>query len=297
MAVGFLSLGIWIFKPPTPNLQLPNPVPLHLQPRALDSIPVSLAGVLPESLAGKSLADIERTKVWQGNRQVPLAELFTVAGEPDDLVWWLEGDCSSVHHLGEGMQQGQIRVAGNIGRHAGQAMLGGTLYIEGHAGDWLGTAMQGGRIEVTGNTGDFTGGAIPAAKRGMSGGQIIVRGNAGTHTAERMRRGWITVVGDCGEWAGYQMRAGTLLVLGSCGPRVGASMRRGTIALLGTAPELLPTFRYACDYEPQAMALLLRDLEEEGVALPTTVTSYSLYNGDLLEGGRGEVLVLSKPLT
>ncbi|QDU54374.1 Formyltransferase/hydrolase complex Fhc subunit C [Aeoliella mucimassa] len=256
-----------------------------------------MAGVVPDALADKSLAEIERIDLWQGNRQVPLAELFDVAGDPADLVIRIEGDCSSAHDLAADMQQGELHVVGYVGRHAGQGMRGGLLSISGDAGDWLGAAMRGGRIDVTGDAGNHVGGSLPAAKVGMRGGQIVVHGNCGTHAGERMRRGWITVVGDCGEWAGYQMRAGTLMVLGQCGPRVGSGMRRGTIALLGTAPTLLPTFRYACDFAPQALTLMLRDLAEQGLDVSSTSASYSLFNGDLLEGGRGELLVLLDPLS
>src|SRR5690606_31098863 len=141
-----------------------------------------------------------------------------------------------------------------------------------------------------GNVADHAGGAYIGSKVGMRGGTLLIRGNAGTHAAGGMRRGWVVVEGDCGAWAGYRMRAGTFMVLGSCGPRPGAGMRRGTIALMGSAPELLPTFRYACHYRPAALSIVLGDLatlEVPGaLELPREV---ALYNGDLLEGGRGEV--------
>jgi formylmethanofuran dehydrogenase subunit C len=105
-----------------------------------------------------------------------------------------------------------------------------------------------------------------------------------------MRRGWMTVLKGCGEWAGYGMRAGTLMVFGQCGPRPGASMRRGTIALLGDAPELMPTFRYACEFRPPALGLMLGELAEQGVEIDRHL-KVSLYHGDMLEGGRGEMLV------
>ncbi|WP_425396921.1 formylmethanofuran dehydrogenase subunit C [Aeoliella sp.] len=267
-------------------------MPLVLRPRSLDALPVSLAGATPDALAEKSLKELEQLPIWQGNRQLPLAELFEVAGTATDLQWRLEGDFSSVHHIASGMRRGEVHLAGDAGRHAGQEMRGGMLVVEGTASDWLGAAMRGGTIDVDGDAGDHTGGALVAAKVGVRGGRILVRGNVGTHAAERMRRGWITVLGDCGEWAGHQMRAGTLMVFGNCGPRPGASMRRGTIALLGGAPELLPTFRYACDYAPQALGLMLRDLTGQGIAAAQNVTTdVAIYNGDLLEGGRGEVLV------
>lgn len=266
-------------------------MPLILKSRIADPLPVSLAGITPAALAGKSLGDIERTPIWQGNRQVPLAELFDVSGDASVCDWRFEGDLSSVDDLALGMDAGEVHIAGPVGNHAGQGMRGGRLTIEGDAGDWLGAAMRKGHISVAGSAGDHVGGSRPAAKVGMRGGRIVVHGNAGTHAGERMRRGWVSVAGDSGAWAAHEMRAGTLMVLGQCGARPGAGMRRGTIALLGSAPQLLPTFRYACHYEPVALALLLKQLADDVPTATELPRSVALYNGDLLEGGRGEVLV------
>lgn len=263
---------------------------LVLRSRLVDSLPVSLAGVTPSHLAAMSVSDIEHLEAWQGNVQVPLAELMDVAGDPSDAVWQLEGDFSAVHHVGAGMEGGTIHVAGNIGRHAGSGMRRGRLTIEGNAGDWLGGEMRGGEIEVRGDVAHHAGGAYVGSKTGMRGGTIVVRGSAGTHAGGGMRRGWMVIEGDCGAWAGYRMRAGTLMVLGSCGPRPGAGMRRGTIALMGPAPELLPTFRYACHYQPSALSILLGDLAALEVRGAWELKrEVGLFNGDLLEGGRGEV--------
>ncbi len=264
---------------------------LTIRSRLTDRIPVSFAGLTTTALASKAAPEIQRKLVWQGNRQLPMAELFEVAGDPSDLKWRLEGDFSAVHHVAAELSDGQVHVAGDVGRYAGQTMRGGTLTVEGDAGDWLGAEMLGGRVVVAGDTGNHAGAALPASKVGMRGGQIVVRGSVGDYAAEAMRRGWVTVLGDCGEWAGYRMRAGTLMVFGACGSRPGASMRRGTLALLGAVAELLPTFRYACDYEPQALALMLRALSAQGVDTGQVGTRVALYNGDLLEGGRGELLV------
>lgn len=264
---------------------------LTLRPRLLDSIPVSLAGFTPERVADKSLADIEREFVWQGHRQVPLAELFEVTGDASDLVWQLEGDFSSVHHIAAGIRRGELQLAGDAGRHAGAGMRGGKLTIDGHAGDWLGAEMRGGRIDVAGNVGDHAAAAYTGSKVGMRGGAVLIRGHAGTHAAAGIRRGWVTVAGDCGQWAGYRMRAGSLFVFGACGPRPGAGMRRGTIALFGAPPALLPTFRYACRFRPQALQVMLRELAAEGIESAHVSGDVTLYNGDVLEGGRGELLV------
>ena len=71
-------------------------------------------------------------------------------------------------------------------------------------------------------------------------------------------------------------------------------MKRGTIAFFGReSVPILPSFRLACQYRPEALTLLLRHLRSLGFPLPedTLAASYDLYNGDLIEGGRGELLV------
>ena len=108
-----------------------------------------------------------------------------------------------------------------------------------------------------------------------------------------MRRGLIAV-GGCGDVAGFNMLAGTILVFGPCGIRHGAGMKRGTIGLFGPKPPpMLPTFRHACRYEPQALQLILTNLRQRGYQLANTMspTTVDLYNGDFLEGGRGEILI------
>ena len=83
-------------------------------------------------------------------------------------------------------------------------------------------------------------------------------------------------------------------VFGAAGIRHGAGMRRGTIAFLGgESPPILPSFRFACRYRPEVMLLLLRHVRSCGFPLPdgTLAAGYDLFNGDLIEGGRGELLV------
>lgn len=92
------------------------------------------------------------------------------------------------------------------------------------------------------------------------------------------------------------MLAGTILVLGEVGIRHGAGMRRGTIGFLGDeSPELLPSFKYACRFHPQAMTLVYQEVARLGYALPPEIelAELSLYNGDFVEGGRGEILMRS----
>ena len=82
-----------------------------------------------------------------------------------------------------------------------------------------------------------------------------------------MRRGLIVVLGDTGEFAGAGMLAGTVFVRGRLGRRPGAGMKRGTIVAFGEAPELLPTFRYACSYRPVFLQCYLQSLATSGLVV------------------------------
>jgi formylmethanofuran dehydrogenase subunit C len=108
-----------------------------------------------------------------------------------------------------------------------------------------------------------------------------------------MRRGLIVVLGDTGEFAGAGMLAGTVFVRGRLGGRPGAGMKRGTIVAFGEAPELLPTFRYACSYRPVFLRCYLQSLETSGLIADPRLPGgeFRRYVGDMNSGGRGEVLV------
>ena len=71
-------------------------------------------------------------------------------------------------------------------------------------------------------------------------------------------------------------------------------MKRGTIVAFGEAPELLPTFRYACSYRPGVpAAAICRSLEATGLVESPGLPDgeFRRYVGDMNSGGRGEVLV------
>jgi formylmethanofuran dehydrogenase subunit C len=165
--------------------------------------------------------------------------------------------------------------------------------VDGDAGDWVGGEMQGGLIRVRGRAGHLIGAAYRGSARGMSGGTILVHGEVGNEIGHSMRRG-LLAVGAAGDLVGFNMLAGTILVFGSAGIRHGAGMRRGTIAFLGSeSPPILPSFRWACRYRPEVMTLLLRHVRNGGFPMADDVATagFDLYNGDLIEGGRGELLV------
>ena len=75
--------------------------------------------------------------------------------------------------------------------------------------------------------------------------------------------------------------------------QLAAGMRRGTLGFFGAElPPLLPTFRHACRYRPGVLSLIFGKLRARGFPLPANLdTEVDLYNGDLIEGGRGEILL------
>jgi len=266
---------------------------LRLVLRSCSSVPVEVEGLTPDAVRDKPLAEIERLAIYHGNTTVPLAEFFDVSGDPADGRMDWEGDLSGVHWVGAGMSAGWLHIAGSVGRHLGSEMRGGEIQVDGDAGDWLGGEMRGGLIHVRGRAGHGVGAAYRGSARGMTGGTILVQGPVGDEIGHSMRRG-LLAVGAAGDLAGFNMLAGTILVLGPAGIRHGAGMKRGTIALLGQASlPILPSFQFACQYRPEAMTLLLRHVRSLGFPLPEDrlAASYDLYNGDLIEGGRGELLV------
>ncbi|HUE73865.1 MAG TPA: hypothetical protein VMP01_23495 [Pirellulaceae bacterium] len=91
-------------------------MPLVLTLKHTSSVPLDALGVLPAAVWGKSLADIEKLPVFAGNRQLPLAEFFSIGGDSGDetIVW--EGALSGVHWIGAKMASGKLVIGGSVGR-------------------------------------------------------------------------------------------------------------------------------------------------------------------------------------
>jgi len=269
-------------------------MPLEFQLRQTSNVPIEVAGITPDLLREKSIAEIEQLEILHGNRKVLFAELFQVKGTAADELHVWSGDLAGVHWLGAKMKSGRIDVRGNIGRHAGSEMRGGKMQVEGNASDWLGAEMHGGLIHVRGNVGDLIGSAYRGAAKGMTKGTILVEGNAGNEIGHSMRRGLIYVAGNIGDLAGLNMLAGTIVVGGQAGIRHGAGMRRGTIAFLRKESiSILPTFRFGCRFQPGFFRLVAQHLRQVQApfAEESLTASYDLFHGDRLAGGRGEILV------
>ncbi len=270
-------------------------MPLVLKYKAATTIPVELYGLTPDAAAQRSLAEVERLPIQHGNRQVPLAEFFDVSGSVSDGELRLEGDLRGVHGIGAQMAAGIIRIEGDAGRHLGSQMTGGEIHVSGSAGDWVGAEMRGGLIHVRGDAGNQVGGAYPGSRRGIRGGTILIGGRAGDEVGHTMRRGTVVVGGDAGAGAGFNMIAGSIYVFGRCGAQPGAGMRRGTIGLFGPErPTLLPTFRQASTYQPTFLRFTFLELRRLGFDVPEPLLArrFTLYHGDFLALGRGEILMV-----
>ena len=107
-----------------------------------------------------------------------------------------------------------------------------------------------------------------------------------------MRRGLIAIGGDSGDFTGVNMLAGTIIVLGQLGWRTGAGMVRGSIISMHEA-ELLPTFSYACSYQPTFLRLYLLHLQSLGLPVDSSQVTgrYGRWSGDSIQLNRGEILL------
>src|SRR5262249_17519869 len=126
----------------------------------------------------------------------------------------------------------------------------------------------------------------------MKGGTILVEGSAGIELGMRMRRGVIAIRGPVKDFAGLQMKGGTIVLMGGAEIRTGAWMVRGTIVCLKPI-RLMPTFGFACAYNPVFLRLYARSLQALGFAIPCEERdgAYRRYTGDNAVPGKGEILV------
>lgn len=263
-----------------------------LRRKEASSIPVEADSICTDRFVGRGPTEIAALPAFYGRRRVTLGDLFDVEGRGGDNIT-VAGDLRHVKKIGHGMSMGSITVDGDVGPHLGSYMSGGEIVAEGKAGDWVGAHMKGGRIIVKGDCGHFVGGAYSGETKGVTGGTIVVQGSVGREVGTRMRRGLIVVMGDTGEFAAANMIAGSILVFGRLGERPGAGMKRGTIAAFGEAPELLPTFRYACRFEPVFLRFYLRRLSEWGIWAETDLmdSCFRRHVGDVNGVGKGEILI------
>lgn len=261
------------------------------------SVPLEAEILSPDHLVGLDSAAIRALPVFLGKRQLRVDDFFTVDGDRGEGEagdeFEIHGDAAKVKWIGRGMSRGRLKVVGNAGMHLGAYMKGGSIEVTGNASDWVGGEMAGGLIHVRGNAGGQVGAAYRGSMKGMRDGMILIGGSAGLEVGMRMRRGIIAIQGPVRDFAGLQMKGGTIVLCSGAELRTGAWMIRGTIISL-KALKLLPTFPFACTYNPDFVRIYARHLQETiGLTIPhdTAAGSYERYCGDTSVPGKGEILV------
>jgi len=214
-------------------------------------ITVEAEVIRPDIFAGKKREEIEGLIVWQGARQLALAEFFDVdvsrarpseEMKPEETSIIIEGDVSRVKRIGQGMKAGRIMVCGSAGMHLGFEMAGGSILVEGDAGAWTGMEMKGGQIHIMGNGADHIGSSYRGSWRGMTGGEILIDGNARSQLGGGMVGGRIIIAGNVENFCGIRQSGGLILVKGSAVRGVGAEMNGGTIAVCKAIKQPSPGF-------------------------------------------------------
>jgi formylmethanofuran dehydrogenase subunit C len=251
---------------------------------------LDLSVLLPHLLADKSNKDIAAIDLATTREKITVGDLFRIrAGSAEEIRF--EGGSERFDGVGQGLQQGRIFVAGDVGINAGRKMTGGELVISGNVGPYAGSAMTGGRLEILGNAGDFLGAPREGELHGMSGGLLVLRGAAGPRAGDRLRRGTILIEGDAGDWLGSRLIAGTLIVLGRVGVSPGYLMRRGTI-VLAKPPALASTFVDCGQFASSFPAVFGRFLLPESRAAARLFHApLRRFAGDMAVLGKGEIFV------
>lgn len=264
--------------------------PLVLTAREYPEQRLDLSVLVPQRLAGKTVAEIAAIELQTTRQRVTVGDLFGVRmGDANALR--IENASDRFDGVGEGMSAGEIHVDGDVGQKAGRRMSGGRLVIGGDAGPWAGSGMTGGYLEVGGDVGDSLGGSFVGETAGMRGGVIVVRGNAGERAGDHMRRGTILIEGGAGPYAGSRMIAGTLLVRGRAGPRPGYLMQRGTIVLGQVCESVSPTF-VDCGVHDLVATRLMAAYFKEYSTKSAAILGRPLRRlaGDMAVLGKGEIL-------
>ncbi|MEM2123493.1 MAG: formylmethanofuran dehydrogenase subunit C [Candidatus Bathyarchaeia archaeon] len=241
-------------------------------------VPLDMSPITPDNLYGRRLDEVYELELWEGNRKVPLKDIFEVE-EVNGGDLNIIGDLSKARRIGYLMKSGRIRIKGDAGLYLGEAMRGGEIMVEGDAGAWLGSRMSGGEITVEGNAGDFVGSSYRGSREGMRRGVIKIRGDAGDEVGCWMRGGLIWIKGDAGCFPGIHMVDGTIFIEGNCHGRIGAEMLGGKVIVQGHVPTLLPSFRTS-------------DLKNKVKVDDASIQGpFYVFEGDLNEDGSGKLYI------
>ncbi|MDY8108092.1 formylmethanofuran dehydrogenase subunit C [Fulvimarina sp. 2208YS6-2-32] len=249
---------------------------------------IDCSSLVPDHLAKRSTADIEKLPVGTTRRGLRAGDLFEISGDDASDIRF-EGGSARLDRIGESMSGGSIRVSGDAGFRAGRLMRGGQLMVEGSVGDLCGSGLQGGRIRVKGDCGARLGGPDAGEMKGMGNGVIRVSGNAGERAGDRMRRGVILIDGDCAKDAASRMIAGTMIVGGRTHGAPGRLMKRGSLFLMGGAERFTATFIDAGVHDLLILTLMARELEATIGDIPFDGAPMRKISGDTAVLGLGEI--------
>ena len=261
---------------------------INLYPLKEFKFPIIAECINPDVIQDKTREEIEGLKIWEGNKQKKLGELFKVEeikteNQPEKTTITIRGDVSKLRRIGSCMKSGEIRIHGDAGMHLGEEMEGGKITVRGNVEGWAGSMMKGGTIEIHGNASDYLGAPYRGSSQGMRGGKIIVYGNVGNETGAYMRKGIIKIYGSAGQFLGLRMRNGTIHVQKDSEGRAGACMTGGKIVVGGFLESVLPTF--TIDSVKKKVKI------EEGDVIERP---FYLFLGDLTENGKGKLYVFKE---
>jgi formylmethanofuran dehydrogenase subunit C len=254
---------------------------INLYPLSEFKLPITAECISPDILQNKKPEEIRMLKVWEGNKQKNLGDLFRVeesSGEENSIK--ITGNISKVRRVGACMTGGQITINGNAGMHLGEEMKGGKIIVNGNVEGWAGSMMKAGEIEVHGNAGDYLGAPYRGSSEGIRGGHIVVHGDVGNEAGAHMKKGTIKIYGNAGQFVGFHLRDGTIYVQKNCQARAGACMTNGKIIVGGFLESMLPTFTI------DSIRGKVKIEEDETARGPLYV-----FLGDLAEDGNGKLYV------
>ncbi|MDF1537392.1 MAG: formylmethanofuran dehydrogenase subunit C [Candidatus Thorarchaeota archaeon] len=266
-------------------------------------LPIEADTVTPSHFAGKSLEEIGKLPVLQGNQMLELKDFFDINGEagetPDDTEIVVEGDLKKVKMIGKGMNGGKITVNGDVGMYLGAEMIAGRIHVKGSVDAWAAAEMVGGNIQIEGDAADRICAGYRGSLEGMMGGRVYVAGNVGREAASQMRKGFLAVKGNVGELAAAKMQGGTIVVCGNLAERPGVSAKKGMIIVLGKIDSLIPTYLPSGTSEREFTNYFIRYVKSRrpdfiSEEIPSS-EKWVKYMGDFAEGDpREEIYVRAK---
>ena len=227
-------------------------VDIKLMIKKDSKMPIEADSITPDNFAGKSIEEIKKLVVYNGNEMFSIGDFFEVSGksgELNDLKIIIDGDVSNVKRIGEKMTGGEIVINGNVGMHVGNQMEGGKILVNGNADDWAGAMLQGGELEITGDAGNYVGAAYRGYWKGMQNGVIKVNGKVGhesmlwARSSKAANKFPMLYCGSAEAFLGIHNHGGTIIVEGDVDRCVGADQAWGTIVIKGKVTRKLPSYK------------------------------------------------------